>query len=400
MADKTVSHQPSTPSTPFRESYSIGPNSLISATSTSTSPAFSSPSISTIYSGVNRSKNMEPKTTFDVKSMLLSPPEATPFESFNPESTLSTVPAQMNPLFPIHTARMPLSPPISPATKTIAPEEPSTLVTRDPILYPHSESAGAASSQLPLFGESAAKRVVHNHVAAREPDLFRDASPPRQVEYELALEFKSHIFQTFSKSNKLVYLSRERAQLLEDQAMRSGTRRYPVLAPATGPGRGPRTSNLAKLNRVVKTGKAVRAPRPAVPRATPEPGPKRVAREDKDFHLLRDYSPPTSSLPDKYNSLKVEWRGAPIDVDADPHRHLLHRDELLLAANLRLDCATYLTSKRRIFLARIEALRIKKEFRKTDAQQACKIDVNKASKLWAAYEKVGWLNPKWVERYV
>jgi len=35
-------------------------------------------------------------------------------------------------------------------------------------------------------------------------------------------------------------------------------------------------------------------------------------------------------------------------------------------------------------------LRIGKEFRKTDAQQACKIDVNKASKLWTAFDKVGW----------
>ena len=179
--------------------------------------------------------------------------------------------------------------------------------------------------------------------------------------------------------------------------MRTGARTYPVLAPATAKSR-PRTNNGVKQqNRVVK---APRAPKISLPRATPEPGTKRVAREDKEFDLLTDYSPPTSSLPDKYNSLKVDWRGAPIDLDLDPQRHLLHRDELLLAANLRLDCATYLTSKRRIFKARIEAFKIKKEFRKTDAQQACKIDVNKASKLWQAYEKVGWLHPKWIERYL
>lgn len=119
-------------------------------------------------------------------------------------------------------------------------------------------------------------------------------------------------------------------------------------------------------------------------------------REDKDFNSLPDYCPPKESLPSKPNSLKVDWKGAPIDLRSDPHAHLLHPDELLLAGNLRLDCATYLTSKRRIFIKRVECLEIGKEFRKTDAQQACKIDVNKASKLWAVFEKVGWLNAKWV----
>jgi len=51
-------------------------------------------------------------------------------------------------------------------------------------------------------------------------------------------------------------------------------------------------------------------------------------------------------------------------------------------------------------MKRIDALRIGKEFRKTDAQQACKIDVNKASKLWSAFDKVGWLDPKWVKKYL
>ena len=178
--------------------------------------------------------------------------------------------------------------------------------------------------------------------------------------------------------------------------MRSGVRKYAVLAPATDK-RRQRTTSGVKPRGVAKTPRHVK---PTVPPATPEPGTKRVAREDKEYDLIYDYSPPISSLPDKYNSLKVDWRGAPIDLDYDPHRHLLHRDELLLAANLRLDCATYLTSKRRIFKARLEALKIRKEFRKTDAQQACKIDVNKASKLWTAYEKVGWLHPKWVEKYL
>lgn len=131
-----------------------------------------------------------------------------------------------------------------------------------------------------------------------------------------------------------------------------------------------------------------------LPSATPEPRSRPVApsREDKDFHLLPDYSPPLSSLPSKQNSLKIDWKGNPLDLSNDPHKNLLHPDELLLAASLRLDCATYLTSKRRIFISRLECAMKPKEFRKTDAQQACKIDVNKASKLWTAYDKVDWLN--------
>lgn len=397
LLDMSASTQPSTP---FHESYSSKANSLVGTTS-SPSTSFRTSSINNILSELNPSKNtMENKHhQSDISiSMLLSPPEATPLDNFNQTSSQSTMASQAKPLFPIQAGHLPLSPPISPATKAIVTEESSTLATRDPILYPHAEATSPSSSQLPLFGERAAtKRVVSRHVAERDPSLFRDASPPRQVEYELALEFKSHIMQVFDRSNKLAYLNRERAQLLEDQAMRSGVRRYPALAPAT-------YDRNRRPNKVVKTpssgGKKIRQPTIKAPRATPEPGVKRVAREDKDFDQLPDYSPPISSLPDKYNSLKVDWRGAPIDLENDPHRHLLHRDELLLAANLRLDCATYLTSKRRIFKARIDCLRTAKEFRKTDAQQACKIDVNKASKLWSAYEKVGWLNRKWVEKYV
>src|SRR4030095_11349090 len=92
--------------------------------------------------------------------------------------------------------------------------------------------------------------------------------------------------------------------------------------------------------------------------------------------------------------LKADWKGQMLDLSNDPDRHVLDPAEVGLAATLRLSCATYLCSKRRIFEARLNALRIGKEFRKTDAQQACKIDVNKASKLWTAYEKVGWFQPE------
>ncbi len=125
-----------------------------------------------------------------------------------------------------------------------------------------------------------------------------------------------------------------------------------------------------------------------------------TSREDTDFNALPDFAPPTSTLPpNNPRALKAEWRGQPLDLTNDPHRHLLHVAELHLASTLRLSCATYLCSKRRIFMARLDALRIGKEFRKTDSQQACKIDVNKASKLWSAYDRVGWFAPEHFAKY-
>lgn len=139
-----------------------------------------------------------------------------------------------------------------------------------------------------------------------------------------------------------------------------------------------------------------------MPGSSPEPRVRTTApnREDKDFASLEDYCPPLDTLPERTNNLKVDWKGNALDLSQDAYLHLLHRDEVGLAASLRLDCATYLTSKRRIFIRRLECARIGKEFRKTDAQQACKIDVNKASKLWTAYEKVGWLRMEHMKKFL
>jgi predicted DNA-binding ribbon-helix-helix protein len=98
--------------------------------------------------------------------------------------------------------------------------------------------------------------------------------------------------------------------------------------------------------------------------------------------------------------LKADWKGQVLDLSADPDKHLLHEAEVNLAATLRLSCAVYLSSKRRIFMARVACLSRGKDFRKTDAQQACKIDVNKASKLWQSFDKVGWFNPDYFRQYL
>lgn len=342
MDDKTTS-------TTFDDSYSTITSMASSSNKSIVSPTY----------------KMNSHDKMDIKHTLMSPPESTPLDNFNSATPTKTC------------ERFPLSPPVSPAVKTILTVEEGGV--RDPILFERT----TPTAQPPLFDDSENRRLVESHIRARPTATFRAASPPRTSEYELVLEFKSQVAQRYN-TNRKMWRAREVAQLRQDDALRT-IRRYPVIAPASRAARIPKPAGVTKRVKVVK---------PVVRSDTPD---RRVAREDKEFGLLPDYCPPLSSLPSKPNSLKVDWKGAPIDLRHDVHASLLHPDELLLAGNLRLDCATYLTSKRRIFIKRRECLQIGKEFRKTDAQQACKIDVNKASKLWAVFEKVGWLDAKWMK---
>ncbi|KAJ8069055.1 hypothetical protein OCU04_002727 [Sclerotinia nivalis] len=403
MDDKTFTSilQPSTTFDLRQSSFATKPFNN-SSTSTSTS---STQFIKPILATSSRPMNMERKNQLDIANTLMSPPEPLPLDNFIHSSQGFTMDPKMRKLHSIVGATFPISPPVSPETKARSPEEPAgSQAITDPILYPLSDNQGTSATQSSLFEDNddplVTHRLVDEHVAARKASMFREASPPRRDEYELALEFKSQVVKIMSKDPAL-WLRREMVYLREDRELQSGARRWTNIAPAVGRG------NRVLGNTATRVTKTVRPPRPTqtprgvrtVSSATPGPDIKRVAREDKDFENLPDYCPPITSLPNKPNSLKVDWKGAPIDLRNDPNVHLLHPDEISLAANLRLDCATYLTSKRRIFMKRIEALRVGKEFRKTDAQQACKIDVNKASKLWQAFDKVGWLNPSWVKKY-
>ena len=119
------------------------------------------------------------------------------------------------------------------------------------------------------------------------------------------------------------------------------------------------------------------------------------------WQRLPDYTPPMSNIPlDNTRALKVEWKGPPMDLTNDPLRSMLHPAELVLAQILRLPCDLYLDSKRRLFLEKVYKYKKGLPFRRTDAQKACRIDVNKASRLYAAYEKVGWLDDSNFEKYL
>lgn len=374
--------------------------------------------MSTSKSGVEATKPLD-------ISNLMSPPELPPMESFAHPATVPKATEQMaSDVRKAHGPNPPLSPPISPLSKidhSVPASTRSSTPVKDPILYPGHE---ASPTQQPLFGQEEsieAQRIIDLHVESRPTDMFKQVAPPRIEDYQVVMSFTSRIGELYGR-NPRAWLKMCRDQALADRAAQRPYNRYRQrhIQPAK-----PQQPIRNHAQRVVKPSRATTrplqaaapAPRPiraasptAQPQrqvisrinATPDPASRRAAapsREDKDFNALPDYCPPVSSLPAKANSLKVDWKGAPIDLSNDPNRHLLHPDELSLAANLRLDAATYLTSKRRMFVARLECLKIKKDFRKTDAQQACKIDVNKASKLWTAFDKVSWLDQHWIERF-
>lgn len=361
------------------------------------------------------------KTAIDITS-LMSPPDPVPLDNFNhhvfpaPATTTTQSPDDKD-----AKPKMPMSPPVSPQTMATpdVPEHDGSTV-KDPILYPRNDTSPSPShhSLFPVNEPTRYRRLVSEHIANRDISLFRQSSPPMPEDYELVIQVKSQVMRLFTQDRK-AWMQKEREQLVNDRTLNSdrwNNKRYPAIAPAKTPKipvrvQGPKRTPVAKPDRVVKPAQARPATGPRVNRVnqtpvknthsstTPEPGRRVVApnREDRDFNALEDLCPPISSLPGKPNSLKVDWKGAPVDLTNDPHANLLHADELSLAANLRLDCATYLTSKRRIFIRRRDCAKMGKEFRKTDAQQACKIDVNKASKLWTAFERVGWLDIRWMD---
>lgn len=376
-----------------------------------------------------------PKTgRFDI-STLISPPDAV-YDDFSSSAVARILPkAPADVELPISTQHEgPPSPPISnqsgsPLEQTkhnISPRPSLSVPVKDPILFPGQETP---ARPVPLFAprESAAAdqdadRIIHEHI--RATGRSDEGQRPTEEEYRMILRFKSNVMQQF-QANQIGWLNREKALLAADRAASHHARPSPTYHPR--PGAKPRAVQpqpprpqpiRSTINRVQKPARGVeprvtkqQAPRPARTSpggtgvrstirvgSTPEPRVRTVApnREDKNFNSVADYTPPLSSLGNK--SLKVDWKGNALDLSKDPYAYLLHPEELKLAANLRLDCATYLTSKRRIFESRRECfLRSPpKPFRKTDAQQACNIDVNKASKLWTAYDSVGWFEDHWV----
>lgn len=282
---------------------------------------------------------------------------------------------------------------------------------RDPQLFVPSDAASSIASDEPLFPQDSVDPVAQSLITQhmRSPDFANLQSKPAREDYELAVSFVSTVYQSYNKNPRAWYL--QEREFEQRYGRPSGVQKRPALKKLVpAPSSGPRRQKVAlpRLPRAPRAPK--RTPQARVydtfdvfapVSASPRPARAITNRDDTDYNALIDYSPSLDTLP-KGNSkaLKADWKGQVLDLSDDPDRHLLHEAEINLASTLRLTCATYLCSKRRIFQARIDALKIGKEFRKTDAQQACKIDVNKASKLWQAYEKVGWFNPEYFRKFI
>ncbi len=343
----------------------------------------------------------EPKRVDDLSPAMGPNPIRTPLMSFSSANVLPPI-SSLTSVAGAGSTGLPPSPPISPHTVLQKEDHNGQMGLndnglRDPQLFRPSDAAPAIPENMPLFPQEqvdpVVDRIVSDHIARRPSN--KTVTGPTRDEYFLAI---SCVAKGFNR-DPMAYYKRER-EILEQ---RYGFSR--VVKPKSKLKRlAPAPINGTKKPRSIatqpRTPRVKRTPATKVRHSfdatspTPAKAPRQPTnRDDVDYHALPDYAPPLSSLPNGHKALKAEWKGQMLDLSQDPDRDLLHEAEIHLAATLRLSCATYLCSKRRIFQARLEALRIGKEFRKTDAQQACKIDVNKASKLWSAYDRVGWFNP-------
>ncbi|EEH23172.1 hypothetical protein PABG_05383 [Paracoccidioides brasiliensis Pb03] len=362
-------------------------------------------------------------------SSLMSPPEMKSLDSFN--QSLSPCHSQLpsfdenNTLPPISADRKrtqsEMDLPSPPVTPYVGNKKKSDIhdhierdviavSTKDPVLFPQNDTDILPDE--PLFGPQlalVAERLVDKHMATQMIRFQDKKNKPTRKEYIFALSCVPIVGKQYNQ-NPGAWAMKEREFLDRQLSVTKRVGHETVMKlKKIAPAPAKRTSN----------GSGARAPRPrprrtpkSTPRqrvydsfdvATPAPKPARVIgtnRDDTDYRSLPDYCPSIETFRGNTKGLKADWKGQMLDLTNDPDRHELDPAEVGLAATLRLSCATYLCSKRRIFEARLNALRIGKEFRKTDAQQACKIDVNKASKLWTAYEKVGWFNREYFRQYL
>lgn len=291
--------------------------------------------------------------------------------------------------------------------------------SRDPVLFSHRDSAAGLVTDEPLFGPaqpSTRETLVDRHINSHMAMFDSKTNKPTREEYHLALSCVPVVSKQYNRNpgawamQERETLERQMALMNRPHAATSGTK-LKKLAP------GPAKKGANAQPRMQRPGRVKRTPR-STPKQKPfdsfdvspssnttttaaykTPRALGTNRDDTDFNSLEDFSPPLNTLGGNAKALKADWKGQMLDLTSDPDRHLLNSAELNLAATLRLSCATYLCSKRRIFEARLRALNVGKEFRKTDAQQACKIDVNKASKLWTAYDRVGWFKPEHFQQY-
>lgn len=279
-----------------------------------------------------------------------------------------------------------------------APSDFSQTAEKDPELYPYPREQNRRTG--PLFNGPA------EVVASR-----RRPSPPTLDEQRLVsvcIEKMRRDPQAWAR-REMGYLQSMGPQFPQ-AASTHATRPLQRSAPGSSP--------VAKRQKVTKTASVPKLTR--IPRRHASPSPKydsfefdkapqtpkqkvvkpAAPRDNTSYEFIPNYCPPLSTLPPKAAFFKKgESKVNPLPLDSDPHRHELHPLELEFASAWRLTCNVYLANKRRIFQSRLNYYREGKKFNKTAAQQACKIDVNKASKMYEAFERVGWFDDRLIAPY-
>ena len=307
------------------------------------------------------------------------------------------------------------SPPVTPYTGNKKRSQTSEQIesdvvgsSTDPVLFPRHDSVADVATDEPLFGPMlppTAEALIEQHINTHMASFENKLNKPTRDEYLLALSCVPIVSTQYNR-NPVAWAKEERETLERQLAMMNRCRPGVLEAKLKRIAPAPTKRTIISQPRVQRTHRVKRTPR-STPKhkvidsfdlsamsSSKAPRALGTNRDDTDYNSLEDLSPPVSTLGSNAKALKADWKGQMLDLSNDPDRHLLSSAEINLAATLRLSCATYLCSKRRIFEARVRALNVGKEFRKTDAQQACKIDVNKASKLWTAYDRVGWFKPE------
>lgn len=380
---------------------------------------------------------------------LMSPPEPAPLDAFTSPCKTNSATSKLystsnsdhklapmgNPQTAVNMRVLP-SPPTSPriCDQSPGPEKPSGAErldeegehVQDPLLYPQTDDSSTGAISQPLFPiEPPIEDAITKHMKTSMQSVHGKVVQPTHEEYRLVLSCVSNVGRTYN-ANPGKYLKRTlqeaenqywKAKRIRGEPGFKGGVRPLTIVPSSFEGvsskRPPKkaikpTSTTNGTQRVRKTPKNSPTVQlissPNGKRSTPDFRTQPQKRpEDVDYQAIPDYAPPLSTLPaGNSKALKADWSSSNIlDLSDDPDRHLLHEAEVNLAATLRLSCATYLCSKRRIFEACVTLYKNgKPDFRKTNAQQACKIDVNKASKLWTAYDRVGWFSRAHFEKWL
>ncbi|KAI9774953.1 MAG: hypothetical protein M1840_000169 [Geoglossum simile] len=398
---------------------------------------------------------MEPsKSSSELRSAtMITPPKEELYDSFSypprpSKPTSSIVPDNtLAPMLGLQAQQVQMlnlpSPPISPwnpitredsnGVNAVCSPLMSDSGIRDPPLFSRSNSETGLSADEPLFPPS----EPHKQTVAAP--LVSTLPAVQIVEKEIAAAVEQHIatvpkpavqptkdeYVTFLEGVRQLYNRDPRRWLKQEQYF--FYTRYGKGNPVNGvqkngqasPHRriAPAPAAVSKVSNSL--GRSPRRPRvPRTPKASPRsnmydsfgdanesPRSSAAAANKMDYESLPDYSPDLSTLPDNNKCLKPELRGSlansgPLDLSHDPLASMLHPAELNLASALRLPCATYLRVKRLIFQELVRFARNGAEFKKTHCQQTCGIDVNKASSIWKSYNKIGWLDPKHVDKYV